>query len=608
MPPRFNLPDTLSRLAPWVFAGLLLHHALRYAWVAEDAFINLRVVAQALDGWGLVWNQGERVQVYTSPLWLLLTLASAAVVGDPVQAVVWLSLATSGLTVALLWQASGRHSLLWLWLTLLWCSSRSVRDYLCSGLEPPLVMAAIGAATLLCQPRPPADPRPLWQFGTLMACCMLVRHDLLLLLAPLVVQAAWQRAGLSQPRTGPRLRSLVRPLVLGAWPLLLWSAWAWFYYGSPLPNTALAKIIDGWSGTTQAWHYYSFMQHFDPLLLPLMLACLAVLWACGSPWFWPVGLGLALFLAYLARVGVDYMAARFMVGPLTLCLFTAAHALSTRLTAWLEPVNAKPKAPSWQRLSVAGLLAGVMGFAAITTYPDEISFLHLKQADLLHDVVDTRQSFWRITDLETLRSQGVPRTSVFRRNADAITLDHQSAATAPDRPRVYVTCGLGIAGYHAPRSAHIVDPLALSDRFLAGLPAVSHRRLVIGHFERPVPRAYLQALTHPGQPFSLPELAAYHDDVQAVTRGPLWSWPRLQAIWRLSLGAHQTAIGRWQARARADSALVPWRTLDREGEPPPRQDLPDGCMGVGHRPASVSPDGDGFRLRILTPKPYEVPH
>lgn len=599
MPPRFDLPLALARLAPWVFAALLLHHALRYAWVAEDAFINLRVVAQALDGWGLVWNQGERVQVYTSPLWLLLTLAASAVMGDPVQAVVWLSLAVSGLTVALLWQATGRHTLLWLWLTVLWCSCRSVRDYLCSGLEPPLVMAAIGMATLVCMAhaQPPGHrPRPIWPFGTLMGLCLLVRHDLLLLLGPLVAHASWRAAALAQPRPWPRLRSLLRPLVLGAWPIVLWSAWAWFYYGSPVPNTALAKIIQGWSGPAQAWHYYSIMQHFDPLLLPLMLACLAVGWACRSPWFWPVCLGQALFLAYLARVGVDYMAGRFMVGPLTLCIFTAAHAL-------------RPLASNLPtRAIAAGALAGVLGFAAITTYPDEVSFLHLQQTDLLHDVVDTRQSFWRITDLETLRSQGVPRTSVFRRNADAIILDQQQAQTAPDVPRVYVTCGLGIAGYHAPRSAHIVDPLALSDRFLAGLPAVQSRRLVIGHFERPVPKAYLQALTHPAQPFALPLLAPYHADVQAVTRGPLWSWARLQAIWRLSSGAHQAALTAWQPHVAADTLVVPWRALNLDGDPPPRIDMPEGCMGVGHRATAVSPDGAGFKLRVLLPTPYEVPH
>jgi len=596
-----RLLSVVERLAPWVFAGLLLHHALRYAWVAEDAFINLRVVAQALDGWGLVWNQGERVQVYTSPLWLLLTLATSAVVGDPVQAVVWLSLATSAMTVVLLWQLCGRDRLLWLWLTLLWCASRSIRDYLCSGLEPPLVMVAIASAALVCAPRQQDPPRPVWHFGMLMAMCMLVRHDLLLLLGPLVVHAAW--------RTSPRLSQLVRPLVLGGWPFLLWSVWAWFYYGSPLPNTALAKIIDGWSGPAQAWHYFSFMQHFDPLVLPLMLACLALLWACESPWFWPVCLGVAAFLGYLARVGVDYMAGRFMVGPLSLCIFTAAHAVSHRLMLAHGRASGDhaPSPPAWQRLSVSGLLAGVLAFAAITTYPDEVSFLHLQRTDLLHDVIDTRQSFWRISDLETLRSQGVPHHVVYRRNADAIIADQARAATATDAPRVYVTCGLGITGYHVPRSVHIVDPLALSDRFLAGLPVVQHRPMVIGHFERPVPRAYLQALTHPGQAFAQPLLAAYFRDVQTVTQGELWSWPRLQAIWRLSSGAHQAELHRWQTVARADSAVVPWRSLDREGDPPPRLDRPDGCMGIGHRPASVSPDGDGYKLRILTPAPYAVP-
>jgi arabinofuranosyltransferase len=49
---------------------------LKNAWVTEDAFIILRSVDQFLLGHGFRWNPHERVQVYTSPLWYLLIIAS----------------------------------------------------------------------------------------------------------------------------------------------------------------------------------------------------------------------------------------------------------------------------------------------------------------------------------------------------------------------------------------------------------------------------------------------------------------------------------------------------------------------------------------------------
>jgi arabinofuranosyltransferase len=41
-------------------------------WMAEDAFIYLRVVRNVLDGHGPVFNLGQRVEVFTSPIWIAL--------------------------------------------------------------------------------------------------------------------------------------------------------------------------------------------------------------------------------------------------------------------------------------------------------------------------------------------------------------------------------------------------------------------------------------------------------------------------------------------------------------------------------------------------------
>src|SRR5689334_3670413 len=56
---------------------------LRTAWVSEDAFITFRTLDNALHGFGLTWNPGERVQTYTHPLWLGLLLPTVAIFSDP---------------------------------------------------------------------------------------------------------------------------------------------------------------------------------------------------------------------------------------------------------------------------------------------------------------------------------------------------------------------------------------------------------------------------------------------------------------------------------------------------------------------------------------------
>jgi arabinofuranosyltransferase len=42
------------------------------SWIGDDAFITMRVVDNLSHGYGLVWNTGERVQVFSHPLWLFL--------------------------------------------------------------------------------------------------------------------------------------------------------------------------------------------------------------------------------------------------------------------------------------------------------------------------------------------------------------------------------------------------------------------------------------------------------------------------------------------------------------------------------------------------------
>ena len=60
-----------------IFAGLAALVAFcvvlyRTAWLNDDAYITYRVVENFVEGYGLRWNVGERVQAFTNPLWLFL--------------------------------------------------------------------------------------------------------------------------------------------------------------------------------------------------------------------------------------------------------------------------------------------------------------------------------------------------------------------------------------------------------------------------------------------------------------------------------------------------------------------------------------------------------
>ena len=75
------------RLLLGALLALTLVHMLQYgACVQDDAFISFRYAANLLDGHGLVYNPGERVEGYTNFLWTVLMAAAMGAGANPVLA------------------------------------------------------------------------------------------------------------------------------------------------------------------------------------------------------------------------------------------------------------------------------------------------------------------------------------------------------------------------------------------------------------------------------------------------------------------------------------------------------------------------------------------
>ena len=51
---------------------LMLYVALVTSWISDDAQITFRSILNFISGSGITFNYGERVQVFTHPLWFLV--------------------------------------------------------------------------------------------------------------------------------------------------------------------------------------------------------------------------------------------------------------------------------------------------------------------------------------------------------------------------------------------------------------------------------------------------------------------------------------------------------------------------------------------------------
>ncbi len=63
----------------WICLAAGLFLSLQYAWVMDDAYVYFRYIENLLVlDYGLVYNHGEYVEGFSSPLWLLLLTALRA--------------------------------------------------------------------------------------------------------------------------------------------------------------------------------------------------------------------------------------------------------------------------------------------------------------------------------------------------------------------------------------------------------------------------------------------------------------------------------------------------------------------------------------------------
>lgn len=521
-----------------VFALIASYGYCSYAWIADDAFINFRVIENALSGNGLVWNIGERVQVFTSPFWMLLSLLASTITREVIFTTIALSFFLSAFTLYVLFLISRRNILVFLPCATLLLLSPSYRDFSSSGLETPLLSTtlALFASAFLRQ------PERLRLIVLAASACIITRHDAFLLTLPFVTLAWLQHQASAR-------RKLIDTIV-GITPLLIWTVFSLAYFGSAIPNTAYAKITsrDGSVDlTNQTLHYLGYMQHFDPLAILLLAASLSFCFITKSHARWPLAATFALFGTYLFHIGSDYMAGRFFLGPLVLSVFVLADLIARSRIAIV--INTSQMAKDFRVISIATLFVPNIALATAYLAPNNKS--HYVLPFIHNGIVDERTFYYSHTDLLTLLATGV--THPFRTTGESISQQ------IGKETKIVVSCHIGMIGYYADRRIRIVDPLGIGDAFLARLPP-RPGELRIGHFERLVPRQYISSVLTSKNNFSDPIAAAFYNDIIEATQNPLFSWQRFRAIWRLNTGHYGNYLRKMDIDLLGGSVLS-------EGEP-----------------------------------------
>ena len=377
--PRGDRLRRLNRPAlEWTVLGLALAGGLTWvvsaASVFDDAFISFRYARHLIDGHGLVFNPGERVEGYTNFAWVMLIALGHALtdVEIPLVALV-LNVACWIGNVAVVFALSRRlRTALGTGFTIplavvLVAVQSTLVEFGTTGMETGFcsLMVNLGLYQLVVR----SAARHALAAGAFLILAALGRPDHGLMYVAGGLSLLWlrgpelwnaRRRGLAALR-----RCGLEDLVAYSLPFVAYLAylgWKLGYYGQILPNTYYAKSADLWWPTQGAFYVLVFLlQSHLILLLPLFVIWLK--WPASDPatrrFKAFVVPAVVLFTAYVIKVGGDFMHGRFFVSLIPLVLL-AVEQLVLQIYARARRPGSRP-VWRWRLLAIAPLLLASAG-------------------------------------------------------------------------------------------------------------------------------------------------------------------------------------------------------------------------------------------------------
>ncbi|MBF4454672.1 hypothetical protein IRT38_04575 [Acinetobacter sp. SK-43] len=470
------------------------------AWVADDAYITFRTVENFHQGYGLRWNIIERVQTYTHPLWMFHLLLGKYIVDDLYSLALVLGYIYSLATLYLLFLITRKNIQIFLLILLLFLSSRAVIDFSSSGLENSLSHFLVIFFFYILYFKQKSKYFFLI-LSLILSAMFLNRMDLIIPFIALAVYIFF-----IQSYKDKRLKFSLAQGMIGFIPVILWSLFALYYYGSFFANSVIAKTniglprvqlqIQGFS-----YLYYNFLH--DPLTSIIIYSTLIYTIFSKDKVNKILGLGLFLYLVYLINVGADYMYGRFLTIPfmISLCVLSKAIKLTIK---------------QYDIITIFLLLFLIFNFY----------YYMLKQqiSTTNYNFADERQFYYRTTGL-------IPKIS-----GKALPIEYHFVETkalfesTSDEPIIMGTMGFHgylMAKYHP--SKHIIDELGLTDPFLAAHP-LRYGYWRIGHFVRLIPQEYFKSVLLQQNLITEPNDRTVLNQIWLISRAPLNTPQRFQAI------------------------------------------------------------------------------
>ena len=316
-------PGVLCSLTGILLATLFVMHCLVINFISDDAFISFRYVKNFLNGHGLVFNPGERVEGYTNFLWVVILaisqylLPAISLLRISQVLGVLIGAATVCMIVAFSSKQQPLRSFAWVGAALLSAHTGFVA-WATGGLEGSL-FAFLAFAGAWAHVHYVVRRDRWWLAPLLFALTTMTRPDGCLFFAVTGIHFFFFERGRTGRWFNPRLFLWLAVFLAVYAPYF---GWRYSYYGYLLPNTFYAKttgihLAVYERGVRYLWEYFRDYGLFLPFLYVFLLIR-------QRSWIWEgyFSCQTVVYLGYIVSVGGDGLAfSRFVsyIAPF-LCL------------------------------------------------------------------------------------------------------------------------------------------------------------------------------------------------------------------------------------------------------------------------------------------------
>ncbi|OGC70100.1 hypothetical protein A2415_00685 [candidate division WWE3 bacterium RIFOXYC1_FULL_39_7] len=448
------------------------------SWVGEDAFIFFRYIDNFVNGHGLVFNLNERVEGFTSPLWVFVLSGIRYVTHFPLRpTAILFGVLLSTISIALLIFKDNKHRIFFPIGVVLLVTNSAFRDFATSGFETSQTYILLVILALLIK-HGKINKHP-FVIGLISSLLILNRPESFLIFMYL---AFIYTAGLLTFRNR-KLKfdpQAIKKFVLFLLPVIIfvggYQIFRMGYYASLLPNTFYAKK-GGEFYIEQGINYLSDFTKSYPITFIIFLVTLIsilinrILRIVEDKYFvGRVHLFLMLFLLslYVLYAGGDYMHGRslLMVFILSMILINDFYELILESVADYKGYSLGPYVAS-------GLFILII-FFCVSIFQRPVSVRAGKQLNNINDershfgVKFERKKFKQFLMQEITPEFGWKDRGYY----------YKEVSEAVDLPITVVNWNIGFFGYAAGPDVSVMGSI-LTDPILARFPI--EKRGKIGH-------------------------------------------------------------------------------------------------------------------------------